>query len=104
MRSVWKGNNMSIYTKLLNKEAKLSLVGLGYVGMPIAVAFAKKLDVIGFDVNEQKIEQYKNGIDPTCEIGNQGIKECRVDFTSDESRLKEAEILSTPQALGRRAP
>ena len=60
---------MNLYEKLLKKEEKLSLVGLGYVGMPIAVAFAKKIDVIGFDLNAKKIELYKNGIDPTHEIG-----------------------------------
>lgn len=81
---------MSLYEKLVNKEAKLSLVGLGYVGMPIAVAFSKKVDVIGFDLNKNKIELYKNGIDPTREVGDEGIKACAVDFTSDESRLKEA--------------
>ena len=62
---------MNIYEQLLNKETKLSLVGLGYVGMPIAVAFAKKIDVIGFDINSKKIEMYKNGIDATNEVGNE---------------------------------
>ena len=79
-----------LYEKLLLKEKKLSLVGLGYVGMPIAVAFAKKIDVIGFDLNAKKIELYKNGIDPTNEVGNDAIKATTVDFTADETRLKEA--------------
>lgn len=83
---------MSLYEKLVNREEKISLVGLGYVGMPIAVAFAKKLDVLGFDINEEKIKQYKNGIDPTKEVGDQVIKETTVDFTSDENRLKEAKF------------
>ena len=56
---------MKLYDKLVDKEEKLSLVGLGYVGMPIAVAFARKINVIGFDLNAKKIELYKNGIDPT---------------------------------------
>ena len=60
---------MSLYNDILNRKEKISLVGLGYVGMPIAVAFAKKVDVIGFDLNKKKIEQYKNGIDPTNEVG-----------------------------------
>ena len=59
-----------LYEKLLKKEEKLSLVGLGYVGMPIAVAFAKKLDVIGYDLNEKKIALYKRGVDPTKEVGD----------------------------------
>ena len=61
---------MNLYEKLVNKEEKLALVGLGYVGMPIAVAFSKKVDVIGFDLNAQKIEKYKKGIDPTNEVGD----------------------------------
>ena len=59
---------MSLYEKLINREEKLSLVGLGYVGMPIAVAFSHKIDVIGFDLNRQKIQMYQNGIDPTREV------------------------------------
>lgn len=83
---------MSLYSKIINKEEKISLVGLGYVGMPIAVAFAKKIDVLGFDINEEKISQYKNGIDPTKEVGDQVIKKTTVDFTSDENRLKESKF------------
>ncbi len=59
---------MNLYEKLVSREEKLSLVGLGYVGMPIAVAFARKINVIGFDLNARKIEMYKNGIDPTHEV------------------------------------
>lgn len=81
---------MSLYEKLLNKEEKLSLIGLGYVGMPIAVAFSKKLEVVGFDLNKKKIELYQNGIDPTREVGNEAIAACSVDFTSDETKLREA--------------
>lgn len=82
---------MSLYNKLLNKEEKLSLVGLGYVGMPIAVAFAKKgLNVVGFDLNKEKIKLYKNGKDPTKEVGDEVIKNTTVDFTADETRLREA--------------
>ncbi len=81
---------MSFYEKLIRKEAALSLVGLGYVGMPIAVAFSKKIKVIGFDLNENKIAQYQSGIDPTGEVGNEAIAACSVEFTSDESRLQEA--------------
>lgn len=85
---------MSIYEKLVNKEEKLALVGLGYVGMPIAVAFAKKgIDVIGFDLNKEKIELYKSGVDPTKEVGDDVIKNTTLDFTADETRLKEAKFI-----------
>ncbi len=83
---------MSLYEELLAGDAKLSLVGLGYVGMPIAVAFSKKVQVIGYDLNAAKVELYKKGIDPTCEVGDEGIKACKVDFTSDETRLQEAKF------------
>lgn len=83
---------MNLYEKLVNGEEKLSLVGLGYVGMPIAVAFAKKLKVIGFDLNEKKIGLYKAGIDPTNEVGGEVIKNTKVEFTADASRLKEAKF------------
>lgn len=84
---------MSLYEKLVNQEEKLALVGLGYVGMPIAVAFAKKgIKVIGFDLNSSKINLYKSGIDPTKEVGNEVIKETRVEFTSDEKCLREAKF------------
>ncbi len=81
-----------LYEKLAAGEEKLSLVGLGYVGMPIAVAFAKKIKVIGYDLNEKKIELYKSGIDPTREVGDEAIKASTVDFTADETRLREAKF------------
>src|SRR5690554_624649 len=83
---------MKLYDKIVEKKEKISVVGLGYVGMPIAVAFAKKVDVIGFDINEKKIELYKSGIDPTKEVGDDAIKSTTVDFTSDEVRLREAKF------------
>ena len=81
-----------LYQKLVSGEEKLSLVGLGYVGMPIAVAFAKKIKVIGFDLNEKKIELYKQGIDQTKEVGDDAIKQTSVEFTSDETKLREAKF------------
>ena len=81
---------MDLYEKLVSGEEKLSLVGLGYVGMPIAVAFAKKIKVVGFDLNAAKIDLYKKGVDPTKEVGDEAIKETRVDFTADAKRLREA--------------
>ena len=85
---------MSLYKKLVNKEENLALVGLGYVGMPIAVAFAKKgLNVIGFDLNNDKIQLYKSGIDPTCEVGDAVISDTTVQFTSDAEELKKAKFI-----------
>lgn len=85
--------NSTLYDRLLSGEESLSLVGLGYVGMPIAHAFAEKgVKVIGFDLNSQKIELYKAGIDPTKEIGDESIKNTRVHFTSDERELCKAKF------------
>lgn len=85
--------SVSLYQKIINKEEKISLVGLGYVGMPIAVAFAGKgMQVIGFDLNKSKIELYKSGIDPTKEVGDEAIKNTTVEFTSDETRLRDAKF------------
>ncbi len=83
---------MSLYQKIIEKKEKISLIGLGYVGMPIAVAFAKKVDVIGFDLNKEKIKLYQSGIDPTREVGNEEIAKSKVNFTFDESKLKEAKF------------
>lgn len=79
-----------LYDNLIAKKENISLIGLGYVGMPIAVAFAKKINVIGFDLNKEKIELYKSGIDPTNEVGNDVIKNTTVNFTSNEEDLKKA--------------
>ena len=84
---------MNVYQDLLNGTSKLALVGLGYVGMPIAVAFAKKVPVIGFDLNREKIAKYREGRDPTGEVGDEEIRNTAVDFTSDETRLKEASFI-----------
>ena len=81
---------ISVYDDLLINKTKVSLVGLGYVGMPLAIAFAKKVRVIGFDTNEAKIQMYKNGEDPTNEVGGDVVKASTVEFTSDASRLREA--------------
>ena len=83
---------MNLYDALVNKTEKLSLVGLGYVGMPIAVAFAKKINVVGFDLNAKKIELYKSGIDPTHEVGDEAISKTTVGFTADETKLREAKF------------
>ena len=83
----------SLHNNIMNGEEKIAVIGLGYVGMPLAVAFSKKADTIGFDVNEEKIHTYQQGIDPTKEVGDAAIQSCTVDFTSDETRLKEAKFL-----------
>lgn len=82
----------SLYEKIVKGEEKLSLIGLGYVGMPIAVAFAKKVKVVGYDLNQKKIELYQSGIDPTNEVGNDAIKNSTVEFTADETKLREAKF------------
>lgn len=84
---------MSLYKKILDHQEKLALVGLGYVGMPIAVAFAKKVDVIGFDINKAKVNLYRSGVDPTLEVGDEAIRNTSVFFTSDETDLRNAKFL-----------
>ena len=84
---------MDLYKRIINQKENISLIGLGYVGMPIAVEFAKKgVNVIGFDLNKAKIELYKNGIDPTKEVGDDAIKNTTVEFTSDEKDLRRAKF------------
>ena len=90
---------MKLYNKHIDREATLSLIGLGYVGMPIAVSFAKKgINVIGFDLNKEKIELYKSGVDPTREVGDETIKSTTVHFTADETELQKAKfhIIAVP--------
>ena len=82
----------TIYNGLISGKEKLALVGLGYVGMPIAVEFAKHINVIGFDINKKRVEEYRNGIDSTNEVG-EAIKNTTVDFTADPARLKEAKFI-----------
>lgn len=85
---------MSVYQGLLDRNESLALVGLGYVGMPIAVAFAAKgIRVIGFDVNETKIQLYQEGKDPTKEVGDARIRKTKVAFTSNEKRLQDARFI-----------
>lgn len=92
-----------LYTRLIKRKEKLSLIGLGYVGMPIAVAFAKKIEVIGFDLNSAKIELYKSGIDPTKEVGDEVIKSTDVCFTSEPGKLREAKfhIVAVPTPVNK---
>ena len=91
----------NLYQQLLNKETKLSVIGLGYVGMPIAIAFAKHIETIGYDNNDHKIQQYHQGIDPTKEVGDQAIRETSLVFTNDPSHLEEAKfhIVAVPTPI-----
>ncbi len=94
---------MDLYDQILERKEKIALVGLGYVGMPIAVAFAKKVEVIGFDLNQAKIDLYKKGIDPTKEVGDEAIQASTVEFTSDEAQLDKAKffIVAVPTPVNR---
>ena len=84
---------MKLYEKLINREANLAVVGLGYVGLPIAVAFAEKVNTMGFDINEEKIADYQNGIDPTQEVGDEKIKNTKLRFTTTEADLQQASFI-----------
>ena len=83
---------MALYEDIINGREKISVIGLGYVGMPIAVAFAKKADVIGFDLNENKIRIYQNGFDPTNEVGDEAIQQSDIEFTTEEIKLRKAKF------------
>lgn len=83
---------MSLYNDILQGRKKICVIGLGYIGLPLATAFAKKVKVIGFDLNEKKIALYKSGIDPTGEVGDEEIKNTAVEFTADAARIKEAKF------------
>ena len=84
---------MTLFEKIKSGDASLSLIGLGYVGLPIAVAFAKEgVNVIGFDLNAAKIDLYKAGVDPTNEVGAEQIRKTTVRFTADERELQKAKF------------
>lgn len=87
-----EGHNMSLFEKLKAKEEKLSVIGLGYVGLPVAIEFAKKYDVIGYDIAEQKLQKYQAGIDVTNEVGDEAVKNTTMLFTSDETDLKQCKF------------
>lgn len=92
---------MSIYQELVNKETSLSIIGLGYVGMPIGIAFAKKIKTTGYDYNKEKIDLYLKGQDPTKEVGDQAIKETSLQFTNNPEDLKNAKfhIVAVPTPI-----
>lgn len=82
----------NLYEEIKNKKVKVSIIGLGYVGMPLAISFAKKVDVIGFDVNEEKVSLYNQGIDVTNEVGNDALKQTTALMTCDETKLRKAKF------------
>lgn len=92
---------MNLYESIKSNKEKISVIGLGYVGIPLAVEFSKHCDVIGFDINKEKINQYLNGIDPTQEVGDENLKDCKVLFTSDEENIKKAKfhIVAVPTPI-----
>jgi UDP-N-acetyl-D-glucosamine/UDP-N-acetyl-D-galactosamine dehydrogenase len=92
---------MGIYERLLKKESSLSLIGLGYVGLPIALAFAKKISVIGFDINEDRIELMKKGIDPSNELGAEAFQDCNISFAANKEVLRQAgfHIIAVPTPI-----
>lgn len=92
---------MSLFDDLKNKKQKISVIGLGYVGLPLAIELAKTYDVTGFDVNEKKLDQYKSGIDVTDEVGNVAIQESSLYFTSNENDLRDCvfHIVAVPTPI-----
>jgi len=94
---------MNVTEQLLRKETKLSLIGLGYVGLPIALAFARKINVIGFDINAERIEMMKKGLDPSNELGSDAFRDIDIKFTSDKEELKEASfhIVAVPTPINK---
>jgi UDP-N-acetyl-D-galactosamine dehydrogenase len=92
---------MNLYDQLLNKQAKLSVIGLGYVGLPIALEFARKIQVIGFDLNAGRVEMMKNRIDPSEELPAEAFDGCDIEYISDPGRLKEAQfhIVAVPTPI-----
>ena len=82
-----------MYQELVQKKAKLAVIGLGYVGLPIALEFAKKISVIGFDINPKRVEMMKNGIDPSKELEKEAFEGSDIIFTSSLDELRQARFL-----------
>ncbi len=81
-----------MYQQLLDKKNRLAVIGLGYVGLPIALAFAKKVKVIGFDINAKRVGMMKEGIDTSQELDKEAFENCDIEFTSDVEKLREAKF------------
>ena len=103
LRNSAKLNYMNLYDQLIQKEAKLSVIGLGYVGLPIALEFARKIKVIGFDLNQGRVEMMKNRVDPSEELPPEAFEGCDIEYTSDPGRLKDARfhIVAVPTPIDR---
>lgn len=84
---------MSVYERLLNKETHLAVIGLGYVGMPLAIAYAEKVPTIGYDYNSDKIKEYQSGVDPTLEVGDEAVQTTRLHFTDCAKDLEKASFI-----------
>ena len=91
-----------MYNKLVNKEARLALVGLGYVGLPIALEFAKRISVIGFDINEDRLAKMRQGVDPCKELDHAAFEEADIKFTSSIDELREASFFIVAEKRGLR--
>src|SRR5690625_3818097 len=79
---------MSLFEKIKSQEEKISVIGLGYVGLPVAIEFAKKYNVVGYDITKEKLEKYLEGIDVTNEVGDKAVQNTTMKFTDDENELK----------------
>ena len=92
---------MNLYEAIKNKEEKISVIGLGYVGLPLAISFAKVADVVGFDISKEKVQQYLNGVDVTKEVGDKAIKETTALLTWEEKHLKDCKfhIIAVPTPI-----
>ena len=103
LRNLLNPSIMNLYDQLIQKQAKLSVIGLGYVGLPIALEFARKIKVIGFDLNSERVEMMKNRIDPSEELLSEAFEGCDIEYTSDPNRLKDAQfhIVAVPTPIDR---
>lgn len=92
---------MSLFEKLKAKEEKIAVIGLGYVGLPLAIEFAKKYDVVGYDINKEKLDKYLQGIDVTNEVGDEAVKNTTMTFSNDEKDLKQCKfhIIAVPTPI-----
>lgn len=92
---------MNLYELIQNKKEKISVIGLGYVGMPLAITFAKVADVVGFDISKEKVQQYLNGVDVTKEVGDEAIKDTTALFTWEEKYLRDCKfhIVAVPTPI-----
>ena len=95
------GNKIEIYNSLVNKEAKLAVIGLGYVGLPIALEFARKISVVGFDINADRVEMMKNNIDPSNELNSSDFEGCDIQFTAKIEDLNDVRffIVAVPTPI-----